>query len=71
MDFLIGAFVGTSIGEIIFSRTILLMAVWVVVPWIASATALSHIHTPAADYVANVNCGCGSARFHIGTARVR
>jgi len=51
---LVGAFVGKSFAEIIFSRPVMLMVVWLLVPWIASSVAIGELHAPAAGYAAGI-----------------
>ena len=51
---LIGAFVGKSFAEIVFSRAVMLMFVWLLLPWLASWAAISHLHAPWAGYAAGM-----------------
>jgi len=51
---LIGAWAGKSFAEIVFSRAVMLMFVWLLLPWIGSWIAISHLHAPWAGYAAGI-----------------
>lgn len=54
LPFLLGAYAGKAFGEIVFSRAILLMLVWCLIPWAASSAAIGAFHAPAAGYAAGI-----------------